>query len=83
MQGNGPTAYTDLSGVYGVDQSTSDSLRERQGGRMITNQYNVLPETPNCTIPACYRAGKQHKSRFFKTVSLRSKPTLKLTYFNR
>lgn len=59
MQGNGPTAYADLSGVYGVDQSTLDSLREREGGRLITNQYNVLPEEPDCTIPACYRAGEQ------------------------
>ncbi|XP_037050683.1 peroxidase-like [Bradysia coprophila] len=55
--GNAPTAYADLSGIYGVDQSTLDSLRERQGGRLITNKYNVLPEEPNCTIPACYRAG--------------------------
>lgn len=65
MQGNAPTAYADLSGVYGVDKSTLDSLREYEGGRLITNQYNVLPEEPNCTIPACYRAGEEQEKIFF------------------
>lgn len=63
MQGNAPTAYADLSGVYGPDRSTSDSLRERNGGRMITNQYNVLPLDPNNPPQAPYRAGEQHESK--------------------
>lgn len=63
MQGNSPTAYADLSGIYGIDNSTLDSLRERKGGRLITNEYNVLPLDPNSPPQAPYGAGERQKIR--------------------
>lgn len=41
---NQNTAFLDNSNVYGSTEEVMQSLREFQGGRMITNSDNILPE---------------------------------------
>uniref|UniRef100_A0A1B0D784 Uncharacterized protein n=1 Tax=Phlebotomus papatasi TaxID=29031 RepID=A0A1B0D784_PHLPP len=57
QQVNHATAYFDLSNVYGGTELDSNNLRTFEGGRLIMNEDNILPEVPDCTSNACYLTG--------------------------
>lgn len=56
---SGPSAYIDLSIIYGTTKELSDQLRTMKGGELKTNAQNVMYEDPNCPAGqhACYIIG--------------------------